>query len=150
MEVFLFHRHCTILILRPIIIFHLVLLVYSGGEAIMGISKLILNGVTQMDLTSNTVASNNLLSGYIATGADGEKFTGSYVNSGTSELDAYLTRSITSFDSPVSYIGSCAFYGCSLLTSVNALQCTSINMLAFQNCFVLSNISFPECTVIGD
>lgn len=37
----------------------------------MAISKIILNGVTQMNVTQDTVASNNLLSGYTATGADG-------------------------------------------------------------------------------
>ena len=44
----------------------------------MAISKIILNGVTQMDVTQDTVASNNLLSGYTATGADGTTVTGQY------------------------------------------------------------------------
>lgn len=42
----------------------------------MAISKIILNGVTQMDVTQDTVASNNLLSGETATGADGEQVVG--------------------------------------------------------------------------
>ena len=42
----------------------------------MAISKVIFNGVTQMDVTDDTVAAVNLLSGYQATGADGEKVTG--------------------------------------------------------------------------
>lgn len=45
----------------------------------MAISKLILNGVTQMDVTGDTVASGNLLSGYTATGNDGQTVNGSYV-----------------------------------------------------------------------
>ena len=45
----------------------------------MAISKIILNGVTQMDVTQDTVASNNLLSGYTATKNDGTKVSGSYV-----------------------------------------------------------------------
>lgn len=42
----------------------------------MGIAKVILNGVVQMDVTGDTVASSNLLSGYTATGADGESVSG--------------------------------------------------------------------------
>ena len=42
----------------------------------MAISKIILNGVTQMDVTQDTVASSNLLYGYTATKNDGTKVTG--------------------------------------------------------------------------
>lgn len=45
----------------------------------MAISKLILNGVTQMDVTQDTVAPENLFSGETATGADGEPVVGEYV-----------------------------------------------------------------------
>ena len=45
----------------------------------MAYSKVILNGTTLMDVTSDTVAANNLLSGYTATGADGEAVAGAYV-----------------------------------------------------------------------
>ena len=45
----------------------------------MAISKLIFNGVTQMDVTQDTVAAANLLSGETATGADGEQVVGAYV-----------------------------------------------------------------------
>lgn len=44
----------------------------------MAISKLIFNGVVQMDVTGDTVDSTNLLSGFQATGADGETVYGSY------------------------------------------------------------------------
>lgn len=47
----------------------------------MAISKIILNGVTQMDVTQDTVASSNLLSGYTATKNDGTQITGSYTPS---------------------------------------------------------------------
>ena len=43
------------------------------------ISKLILNGVTQMDVTQDTVAANNLLQGETATKNDGSPVTGTYV-----------------------------------------------------------------------
>ena len=42
----------------------------------MAISKIILNGVTQMDLTGDTVQADKLLSPYTAHGADGEPVTG--------------------------------------------------------------------------
>lgn len=45
----------------------------------MAFSKIILNGTTLMDVTGDTVAANNLLDGYTATGADGEAVTGAYV-----------------------------------------------------------------------
>lgn len=44
----------------------------------MAISKVILNGVTQMDVTQDTVAAGVLHSGYQATGADGVKIQGAY------------------------------------------------------------------------
>ena len=42
----------------------------------MAISKIILNGVTLMDVTNDTVAESNLVKGYQATGNDGEKVKG--------------------------------------------------------------------------
>lgn len=48
----------------------------------MAFSKIIFNGVTQMDVTGDTVAADNLLTGYTATGADGEPVVGAYVPSG--------------------------------------------------------------------
>ena len=45
----------------------------------MGVAKVILNGSTLIDITSDTVASSNLLSGYTATGKDGEAVSGAYV-----------------------------------------------------------------------
>ena len=42
----------------------------------MAISKIILNGVTQMDLTGDTVVADKLLQSYTAHGADGEPITG--------------------------------------------------------------------------
>lgn len=46
----------------------------------MAISKIILNGVTQMDVTQDTVASDNLLSGFTATKNDGTKISGSIID----------------------------------------------------------------------
>ena len=50
----------------------------------MAISKVILNGETQMDVTQDTVVSEVLVTDYTATGADGVRLTGSYTPSGGS------------------------------------------------------------------
>lgn len=42
----------------------------------MGRSKIVYGGTTLIDLTADTVASNNLLTGYTAHGADGEQVSG--------------------------------------------------------------------------
>jgi hypothetical protein len=42
----------------------------------MAINKVTLNGVTQMDVTDDTVAPSNLLTGYQATGSNGQKVQG--------------------------------------------------------------------------
>lgn len=42
----------------------------------MAISKIILNNVTQMDITDTTAIADKILSGYTAYGADGEKIIG--------------------------------------------------------------------------
>lgn len=47
----------------------------------MAVSKVILNGTTLMDVTVDTVTSEKLLTGYQATGRDGEKVQGGYVPS---------------------------------------------------------------------
>lgn len=52
----------------------------------MGVSKVIINGVTRVDLTDDTVAANKLLSGYIATGADGNEVTGSIVTNAATDV----------------------------------------------------------------
>lgn len=44
----------------------------------MAISKIILNGITQMDLTQDTTDASKTLAPYTGHGADGEAFTGSY------------------------------------------------------------------------
>lgn len=52
----------------------------------MGVSKVILNGDTLMDVTQDTVASSNLLSGATATGADGEAVTGAVASKTASDV----------------------------------------------------------------
>lgn len=57
----------------------------------MAISKIILNGVTQIDLTQDTVTANNLIAPNTAHGANGEAITGT-ATSGSSTL---TTKTIT-------------------------------------------------------
>lgn len=59
----------------------------SGGD-ILAISKLILNGEVQMDVTSDTVAAGSLLSGKTATKNDGTKVTGTIASKSSSDLTA--------------------------------------------------------------
>lgn len=61
----------------------------------MAISKIILNGVTQMDVTQDTVASGNLLSGETATGADGNPVVGAYVPASATIQSLNVTPSET-------------------------------------------------------
>ena len=70
----------------------------------MAISKVILNGETQMDVTQDTVASSNLLSGNTATGADGEKVNGGI----ESKTSADLTASGATVTAPAGYYASAA------------------------------------------
>ena len=54
----------------------------------MAISKVILNGVTQMDVTTDTVDAQYMVSGKTATKADGTKTTGSLTARSSSDLTA--------------------------------------------------------------
>lgn len=66
----------------------------------MSVSKVILNGTTLMDVTQDTVASSNLLTGYTAHGADGDAVTGEYaVPSGTINILQNGVVDVTSYAS---------------------------------------------------
>lgn len=58
----------------------------------MAISKVILNGTTLMDVTTDTVTADKLLSSYTATKNDGTKITGSY-SGGSINVSTYFTIS---------------------------------------------------------
>ena len=74
----------------------------------MAISKIILNGVTQMDLTSDTVAASNLLAPYTAHGADGEAVVGT-ASGGASNIVTGTFKGTTTgaaMDVTLNYSGS--------------------------------------------
>ena len=54
----------------------------------MAISKIILNGEVQMDVTSDTAAASNMLNGTTATKNDGTKVTGTIASKSSSDLTA--------------------------------------------------------------
>lgn len=68
----------------------------------MAISKLILNGTTQMDLTQDTVDASDLLYGETAHGADGETVTGIIATKSSSDM----TTSGPTVTAPAGYYAS--------------------------------------------
>ena len=71
----------------------------------MAISKIILNGVTQMDLTQDTVEASNLLQNYTAHGADGEAIVGT-ATSGSSKNTQVVQGTTRTNSSTATAIGS--------------------------------------------
>ena len=69
----------------------------------MAISKIILNGVTQIDLTSDTVAANNLISPNTAHGADGEPVVGTASGGGTFADYSMAMKALNGFDVETDY-----------------------------------------------
>lgn len=69
----------------------------------MAVSKVIVDGVTLMDVTVDTVASNNLLTGAQATKNDGQKVTGTFDPSGSFTIDASLTATYVSATEAIAF-----------------------------------------------
>lgn len=71
----------------------------------MAISKIILNGVTQMDLTGDTVAASNLIAPNTAHGADGQAVVGTATQgitpTGTINITSNNTYDVTNYASAV-------------------------------------------------
>ena len=70
----------------------------------MAISKLILNGEVQMDVTSDTVIASSLLSGKTATKNDGTKITGNIASKSSDDL----TVSGATVTAPAGYYANAA------------------------------------------
>lgn len=87
----------------------------------MAISKIILNGVTQMDVTGKTVTAGDMLSGVTALKNDGTDITGniaamtlpsasSSTSSGTSKATITPTSSAQYLNIPAGYLGTAQYY----------------------------------------
>lgn len=145
----------------------------------MAIAKIILNGVTQMDLTSDTVVKQTLVTGTTAHRADGVMISGAFspvipigtlsiTSNGTYDVTNYasanvavsgggggtdpvslIDRTITEISTSASIIGQNAFANASLLSTVNAPNATEISRTAFLNCYSLNQITAPNVTAIS-
>lgn len=87
----------------------------------MGISKVILNGVTKVDLTQDTVDETNLLAGETATGADGEPVEGTIATKSSTNL----TVSGATVTAPAGYYSAAASK--SVATTTHPNPTASIN-----------------------
>ena len=81
----------------------------------MAISKLILNGEVQMDVTSNTNAANNMLNGVVGIKNDGTTVTGSI----TTKTSSDLTVSGATVTAPAGYYANAASKAVSTTTHPN-------------------------------
>lgn len=143
----------------------------------MAISKVIVNGTIMMDVTSDTVENNNLLSGYSAVKADGSGITGAYqLPSGTLSINEngifniksyasasvnaeaihdfekeYYERTITP-EFPESVMSgvmpSRAFTGCINFISINFPNVTEIGFVAFKGCTSLQTAIFSSAVFL--
>lgn len=87
----------------------------------MGISKVILNGVTKVDLTQDTVDETNLLAGETATGADGEPVEGTIATKSSTNF----TVSGATVTAPAGYYSAAASK--SVATTTHPNPTASIN-----------------------
>ena len=115
----------------------------------MAISKVLLNGVTQMDVTGATASADKILPEYTAMIADGTMATGTASTGMT--VDQWAQTGATGeviLDSATT-IRAGAFNRATL-TSISSDTVTKINTYAFSNATSLQHISFPNVTEIGD
>lgn len=97
---------------------------------------------------SNLKASN-IKSGVSIFGVNGT-YAGSGGGNTTTEAASLVTRTISVYSNDsITSIGSFAFCGCGLLTSVDFPACKTIGHSAFNFCDQLANINFPVCTLIS-
>ena len=92
------------------------------------ISKVILNGVTQMDVTQDTVAANNLLQGETATKNDGSPVVGAYVPASPT----MQTKSVTPTESSQTVSPDTGYDGLSSV-SVGAISSTYVGSQVARN-----------------
>lgn len=115
------------------------------------ISKLILNGVTQMDVTDTTATVSDVASGKVFTQVDGTTGTGTASGGGWS-TDGIAKHTEPSGDIVISYTGTIeksAFYGCIGITSATGNNITRTSDSVFEGCKNMVSASFPALTNIG-
>lgn len=125
----------------------------------LAIAKVILNGETLMDVTSNTVTSETLLSGQIATGSNGEPITGSFKDQlidlvqGSPRGGGYFNEGAPAIGvlSQASRIKFGAYANVNFIYNQNiSLPYASyISSYAFCNCAWLSSVDAPLCQSVG-
>ena len=112
------------------------------------ISKLILNGVTQMDVTDTTATVSDVASGKVFTQVDGTTGTGTASGGGYDLIDI-LNRTVPSgdvvLDSDSNFnIRSYFFQGYTGITSFSSNRARVIDGYAFQNCTNMTTFSVPN------
>ena len=94
----------------------------------MAISKLILNGDVQMDVTSDTVSASRLLNGYTATKSDGTKVTGNIATKSAADLTFASTTG--TFTTAAGYYGAATTRQLQLRQPRHIIQARLIKRLA--------------------
>ena len=114
----------------------------------MGVAKVIINDVTEIDLTADTVTADTLAEGATAHDAKGDIITGTMTSGGGDEsfiayIESDAGAGITSLPSGVTSIGNSAFYSCSKLALTSLPSgVTSVGDSAFRYCTGLTSITF--------
>lgn len=115
----------------------------------MAISKIILNGVTQMDLTADTVAANNLIAPNTAHGADGQAITGTATQgitpTGTKQIsidaNGTTTEDVTNYAS--------AQITVSVASSGSSMNVQTVQSTSRRNNTALGSVTSLTCSKAG-
>ena len=118
----------------------------------MAVNKVIVDGVTEIDLTADTVTAETLGEGATAHNSKGEIITGTMTSGDDTEFISLIeTGNCSSLPASLTKIGAYAFYHCSSLALTSLPSwITSIGSSAFYYCSSLALTSLPEgVTSIG-
>lgn len=114
----------------------------------MAISKFTVDGVTQIDLTQDTVAPNNLTINETAIAANGELITGQAQKDNENAL-LEKTISGTYINNNVTAVRSYAFERQTNITKVVLPNVTTLGANAFLGCTNLEEVNLPNVATIG-
>lgn len=104
----------------------------------MAISKIILNGVTQMDLTQDTVGANNLIAPNTAHGANGEPITGT----ATQGITPTGTKNISITENGTTTEDVTAYANAQITVNVPTPASTSMNVQIAQGVNRIASTSY--------